>query len=187
MHKILGFRFALQDTVSTYCFGWGGSYFVINLKKNPNFVTGIRQNIEKGIYFHCTCIFIYCTQYRGHNNNMPLDLCTQSMPHLPHSVKQHIHLSDWHNVIYQQDDTRWLCWCIRVHVCVVKNSPLIKITGIDTASSSAEVFAGKALIRPGTPAPCIRAQRVTHHVLLGCSTHGHMKEKTGKEVRIAFI
>lgn len=66
---------------------------------------------------------------------------------------------------------------------LMHNSPVVKITGIHTGSTSAEVFAGEALIRAGTPTPCVRTQRVTHHALFGCTKK---KIKTIKQT-IPFI
>lgn len=50
---------------------------------------------------------------------------------------------------------------------LICDSPFIKITGIHTGSSTAEVSAGQALVRTRTPTPCVRTQRITHHAILG--------------------
>lgn len=59
------------------------------------------------------------------------------------------------------------------------DSPVVKVAGIHAGSTSAEVFAGEALIRAGAPAAGVGTQRVAHHALLGCM-HGKKKQQTNK-------
>ena len=64
---------------------------------------------------------------------------------------------------------------------LMHNSPFIEIAAVHAGSSTTEVSAGEALVWAGTPTPRVRAQRVTDHVILGCSVHTYTRGKTVKE------
>lgn len=63
---------------------------------------------------------------------------------------------------------------------LMHNSPVVKVAGIHAGSTSAEVFAGEALIRAGAPAAGVGTQWVAHHALLGCM-HGKKNSRQTNE------